>query len=141
MAGTRRPRTQLGAAAACAVWIGITAAVTVPLPRFSWDTLPVVLHSQNTTCGDWNAAAAARAAAAASSGGSVNLSQKQGGKMVIRTGVTSGGPVKQQPPPRQRVARITIDTSGENADGTGRVKLQIALVVPMSKKEAKNAAW
>ena len=62
MAGTRRPRTQLGAAAACAVWIGNTAAVTVPLPRFSWDTLPVFLHSQNTTCGDWNAAAAARAA-------------------------------------------------------------------------------
>ena len=37
-------------------------APKVPLPRFSWDTLPVFLHTQNTTCGDWNPAAAARAA-------------------------------------------------------------------------------
>ena len=32
-----------------------------PWPRFSWDTLPVFLHTQNTTTGAWNDAAAARA--------------------------------------------------------------------------------
>ena len=38
------------------------AATTVPQPRFSWETLPVFLHTQNTSCGEWSPAAAARAA-------------------------------------------------------------------------------
>jgi hypothetical protein len=38
------------------------AAANVPLPRFSWETLPVFLHTQNQTCGDWSPGAAARAA-------------------------------------------------------------------------------
>ena len=73
------------------------------------------------------------------------MSQKQGGKMVIRTGVVDGGKqqVKTQSPPpsTKHMARVSIDTSGEKPDGTGRVKLRIALVPTMSKKEAKKAAW
>ena len=42
--------------------LGAATAITVPLPRFSWEKLPVFLHTQNTSCGEWNSAAAARAA-------------------------------------------------------------------------------
>ena len=73
------------------------------------------------------------------------MSQKQGGKMVIRTGLVDGGKqqVKTQSPPpsTKHMARVSIDTSGEKSDGTGRVKLRITLVPAMSKKEAKKAAW
>ena len=45
----------------CAVTCTALVRADAPWPRFSWDTLPVFLHTQNTTTGAWNDAAAARA--------------------------------------------------------------------------------
>ena len=64
MVGGQRQLTQSRLCLALAAAVSMTAqhSAVVPLPRFSWETLPVFLHTQNSTCGDWNAAAAARAA-------------------------------------------------------------------------------
>ena len=59
-----RARQLLLVATACTAYLPAPGcnAVVVPFPRFSWETLPVFLHTQNETCGDWNPPAAARAA-------------------------------------------------------------------------------
>ena len=67
MGGAERwERRRAGPGAAAWVWLLAlgdgAAGTTVPSPRFSWETLPAFLHTQNTTNGGWNPAAAARVA-------------------------------------------------------------------------------